>query len=316
MHLVAFAALLGNDEQRPPPLAHQVRQHAIAKEPIHHRMVSRAERDHVGLCAKRHLLDAGDRVPVFDHRRNGDRFLRRQLVEQQCERCIEGRGTFWRSVDRLGLYVRESDMPARRDKLTRHVCGAHTARSEVHGHENRLGATHELRAHGEHRRFGVLDDALHCVTHEGTPEKVVLRESEDHELRLQLVRSCYDRGYRGADVNLVPPWWKLAEHMLQSLGIELARERAAYYDDGEYAATLLSASPEELESASGSPALPALDSTPLANPYAPPHSPLPVKRRPLILGDRWLALTAILALLILPLAMALLITLAKWLGRT
>jgi hypothetical protein len=107
-----------------------------------------------------------------------------------------------------------------------------------------------------------------------------------------------------------------AEHMLQSLGIELARERAAYYDDGEYAATLLSASPEELESASGPPALPALDSTPPANPYAPPHSPLPIKRRPLILGDRWLALTAILALLILPLAMALLIALAKWLGRT
>jgi hypothetical protein len=38
-----------------------------------------------------------------------------------------------------------------------------------------------------------------------------------------------------------------AEHMLDSLGIEIARERAAYYTDHEYAASLLGVTQEELD---------------------------------------------------------------------
>ncbi len=38
-----------------------------------------------------------------------------------------------------------------------------------------------------------------------------------------------------------------AERMLATLGIDMAREREAYYSDNEYAAALLGATPEELE---------------------------------------------------------------------
>ena len=38
-----------------------------------------------------------------------------------------------------------------------------------------------------------------------------------------------------------------AERLLQTLGIELGNERAAYYSDLEYAASLLGTTPEELE---------------------------------------------------------------------
>ncbi len=38
-----------------------------------------------------------------------------------------------------------------------------------------------------------------------------------------------------------------AENMLQSLGIELGNERATYFSDLEYAAALLSTTPEELQ---------------------------------------------------------------------
>lgn len=107
-----------------------------------------------------------------------------------------------------------------------------------------------------------------------------------------------------------------AEHMLQSLGIQLARERAAYFSDYEYAAALLGASPEALESAAASPAPPApTASAAPENPYAAPEAPLPYRRMPLVLGDRWLGMMAILALVVLPLAMILLIRLAGWLQR-
>jgi hypothetical protein len=38
-----------------------------------------------------------------------------------------------------------------------------------------------------------------------------------------------------------------AEHMLESLGIQIAREREAYFSDQEYAASLLGVAPAELE---------------------------------------------------------------------
>lgn len=102
------------------------------------------------------------------------------------------------------------------------------------------------------------------------------------------------------------------EHMLNSLGIQLARERAAYFSDYEYAAALLGASPEALESAAPA-ARSETKTEPQANPYAPPQSPLPARRMPLVLGDRWLGMMAILALLVLPLAMILIVQLAGWL---
>ena len=105
-----------------------------------------------------------------------------------------------------------------------------------------------------------------------------------------------------------------AEHMLHSLGIQLVRERAAYFNDYEYAAALLGASPEAL--AAAEPPAPALTApvTP-ENPYAAPEAPLPSRRMPLVLGDRWLGMMTILALVVLPLAMILLIRLAGWLQR-
>ena len=42
-----------------------------------------------------------------------------------------------------------------------------------------------------------------------------------------------------------------AEQMLQSLGIEMARERQTYYTDQEYAAAILGTTPEELEALLG-----------------------------------------------------------------
>ncbi len=119
-----------------------------------------------------------------------------------------------------------------------------------------------------------------------------------------------------------------AEHMLQSLGIQLARERAAYFNDYEYAAALLGLSPEALEAAAASPAVghpsamsaapkptapPGAAAEEAENPYAPPQTPMAPKRFPLVLGDRWLGLIAILALVVLPLAMILLVQLASWL---
>jgi hypothetical protein len=102
--------------------------------------------------------------------------------------------------------------------------------------------------------------------------------------------------------------------MLQSLGIQLARERAAYFNDYEYAAALLGASPEAL--AAAEPPAPALTApAPPENPYAAPEAPLPSRRLPLVLGDRWLGMMTILALVVLPLAMILLIRLSGWLQR-
>jgi hypothetical protein len=44
-----------------------------------------------------------------------------------------------------------------------------------------------------------------------------------------------------------------AERMLDSLGLEMARERDAYYSDIEYAAAILGITPHELQQAPGSP---------------------------------------------------------------
>lgn len=63
-----------------------------------------------------------------------------------------------------------------------------------------------------------------------------------------------------------------AEHMLASLGIDLARERDAYFSDHEYAAALLGTSPEELESLFGASDEPP-DPPPDANPYRAPKPP-------------------------------------------
>ena len=43
-----------------------------------------------------------------------------------------------------------------------------------------------------------------------------------------------------------------AERMIQSLGIELGNERAAYYSDLEYAAALMGTTPEQLQQQFGS----------------------------------------------------------------
>ena len=51
------------------------------------------------------------------------------------------------------------------------------------------------------------------------------------------------------------------EHMLVSLGIEIGRERAAYFSDTEYAAALLDTRPESIDD---------LLSQPLGKPAAPP----------------------------------------------
>ena len=102
-----------------------------------------------------------------------------------------------------------------------------------------------------------------------------------------------------------------AEYMLGSLGIDLARERAAYFDDYEYAAALLGTTPDALEAELRA-AKPVADAGE-SNPYTPPAAPLPVKRRPL--ADRWLAWAVLLALVLLPVLIGSLLGLAWWLGR-
>ncbi|HUY93095.1 MAG TPA: hypothetical protein VMV10_30475 [Pirellulales bacterium] len=105
-----------------------------------------------------------------------------------------------------------------------------------------------------------------------------------------------------------------AEYMLSSLGIDLARERAAYFDDYEYAAALLGTTPDAIEAELRvvKSAAAAADAN---NPYSPPATPLPVKRRPLVLADHWLALAVLLALVVLPLVIGSLLGIAWWLGR-
>lgn len=105
-----------------------------------------------------------------------------------------------------------------------------------------------------------------------------------------------------------------SEYMLSSLGIDLARERAAYFDDYEYAAALLGTTPDALEAELRA-AKPAVEAADTVNPYSPPPTPLPVKRRPLALADRWLALVVLSALVLLPVVIGLLMGLAWWLGR-
>ena len=120
-----------------------------------------------------------------------------------------------------------------------------------------------------------------------------------------------------------------AEYMLSTLGIDLARERAAYFDDYEYAAALLGTTTAAIEAQlrAAKSAAPEADAPPgntppddappdnEANPYAPPATPLPVKRRPLVLADRWLAIIVLLALVILPLVIGGVMGLAWWLVR-
>jgi hypothetical protein len=105
-----------------------------------------------------------------------------------------------------------------------------------------------------------------------------------------------------------------AEYMLSSLGIDLARERAAYFNDYEYAAALLGTTPEAIESrldaAAETP--PAAETT---NPYSAPAAPLPVKTRPLVLADRWLGVVVLLALVVLPLVIGAMMGVAWWLAR-
>jgi hypothetical protein len=105
-----------------------------------------------------------------------------------------------------------------------------------------------------------------------------------------------------------------AEYMLSSLGIDMARERAAYFDDYEYAAALLGTTREALESqlAAAEAAMPPAETA--ANPYAAPQSPLRIERRRLVPADRWLAPATVTALVILPLLLILLVLIARWLG--
>ena len=110
-----------------------------------------------------------------------------------------------------------------------------------------------------------------------------------------------------------------SEYMLSSLGIDLARERAAYFDDYEYAAALLGTTTAAIEAqlrAAKAAAAP-VDAPPAGadNPYSPPPTPLPVKRRPLVLADRWLAIVVLLALVILPVVIGGVMGLAWWLVR-
>jgi hypothetical protein len=107
-----------------------------------------------------------------------------------------------------------------------------------------------------------------------------------------------------------------AEYMLSSLGIDLARERAAYFDDYEYAAAVLGTTPEALESqlAAAEAALPPAETG--ANPYAAPQSHLAAGPRRLVPADRWLAPATVTALVILPLLLILLALIAQWLGAS
>jgi hypothetical protein len=107
-----------------------------------------------------------------------------------------------------------------------------------------------------------------------------------------------------------------AEYMLSSLGIDLARERAAYFDDYEYAAALLGTTPEALEEqlAAADAVLPPAETA--ANPYAAPQSPLAGERTGLAPADRWLAPATVMALVILPLLLILLGLIARWLGAS
>lgn len=148
------------------------------------------------------------------------------------------------------------------------------------------------------RRRVLASNPNHLVGH--YPSLTAALEDERFRHYLARLRTHYSR--------------ERAEYMLSSLGIDLARERAAYFDDYEYAAALLGTTPEAIESQLGAAteAAPAAEPT---NPYSPPAAPLPVKRRPLVLADRWLGLVVLLALLVLPLLIGAFMGVAWWLAR-
>ena len=85
--------------------------------------------------------------------------------------------------------------------------------------------------------------AAHC-------RRVILRNNPQHLLRrwASIPEALVDEEFLGFLKQVrrrYPP--EKAERMLDSLGVDMAREREAYYSDLEYAAALLGVTPAEME---------------------------------------------------------------------
>jgi hypothetical protein len=99
-----------------------------------------------------------------------------------------------------------------------------------------IAATMQLDALADYCRQQILDhNPHHLIGHWSTVREAM--EAEDFHTYLKQVERRFPQ--------------EKAERMLDTLGIQLGRERESYYSDYEYAAALLGTTPAEIEEALG-----------------------------------------------------------------
>ncbi|HUY36266.1 MAG TPA: hypothetical protein VMV69_26245 [Pirellulales bacterium] len=140
------------------------------------------------------------------------------------------------------------------------------------------------------RRTILANNPRHIVGH--YPTMALALEDERFQRHLAQLRRRYTR--------------ERAEHMLSSLGINLAREREAYFTLHEYAAALLGTTPAELDALFGDVDEAGDVTNPRLNPYPSPSGDEMPRYEPVRSGQPglWIALGLV----------ALLSLAAAWLG--